>query len=486
MGKVPEPGVVVLFGGTGDLARRKLLPALGRLAAAGKLHPGTRVVGVATNPANDEASYRETARASMAAAGIDCAAVGGLCAEKLHYQPLGAGTPEDWRALAARIAGIEAEHGLGPRRVFYLALPTEALPAAVEGLGGAGLAAEAPGGYARIVVEKPFGRDLASARELVERLHLHFQEHQIFRIDHYLGKDTVQNLLAFRFGNAIFEALWNRDRIAAVEISMTETLGVGSRAGYYDRSGALRDMVQSHLAQVLALVAMEVPPVLGATSVRYEKTKVLQSIAPIGPKDVVFGQYAAGEVDGKAVPGYLEESGVAPGSRTETFAAIKLEVLNWRWQGVPFYLRTGKRLGRRLTRIGVRFKPSPVCMFELDGMCKISANVLVLTLQPDEGFSLYMDVKRPGSAVDLERIPLSFDYGKHFRELPDAYQTLLLDVLRGDQTLFVHADEVLESWRVFEPLLDGSIAPEPYAAGSFGPASAERFALPDRGLMRGT
>ena len=482
---LPEPGLVVLFGGTGDLARRKLLPALARLHAEGRIHPETRVVGVATNPKNDEKSYRQLARESIEAAGLSCDEAGPFCGASLHYQPLGEGRGEDWAALAARLVALEAEHRLVARRTFYLALPTEALPAAVDGLGHAGLAEEAEGGYTRLVVEKPFGRDLNSAQELVNVLHAHFREHQIFRIDHYLGKETVQNLLAFRFGNAIFESLWNRDRIASVEITMGEDLGVGTRAGYYDRSGALRDMVQSHLAQVLSLVAMEVPTVLGAKSVRYEKTKVLQAIAPISPKDVVFGRYTAGQIDGEAVPGYLEEPGVPAESNTETFVAMKVEILNWRWQGVPFFLRTGKRLGRRATRIGVRFKSSPVCMFEMDGTCKISSNVLVLKLQPDQGFCLYMDVKRPGSATDLERIPLSFDYGQHFQGTPEAYQTLLLDVLRGDQTLFVHADEVLESWRAFGPLLEMERDMHDYPAGSFGPAAAEKFAIPDRALMRG-
>ncbi len=481
---LPEPGIVVLFGGTGDLARRKLLPALARLHALGRIHPQTRVVGVATNPKNDEASYRQLARESIEAAGLDCAHAGPFCSDSLHYQKLGEGRAEDFRALGARLEQIEKEHGLVPRRVFYLALPTEALAAAVVGLGEAGLASEFDGGYTRLVVEKPFGRDLASAQALVDLLHQHFREHQIFRIDHYLGKETVQNLLAFRFGNAIFEALWNRDKIASVEILMGEDLGVGTRAGYYDRSGALRDMVQSHLAQVLSLVAMEVPTVMGAKSVRYEKTKVLQAVAPIGPNDVVFGRYAAGEIDGLAVPGYMDENGVPPDSTTETFVAMKVEILNWRWQGVPFYLRTGKRLGARTTRIGVRFKSSPVCMFEMDGVCKISSNVLVLKLQPDMGFSLYMDVKMPGSATDLRRIPLSFDYGKHFPGVPEAYQTLLLDVLRGDQTLFVHADEVLESWRVFGPLLAEPREIHDYPSGSWGPKAADRLAIPDRALMR--
>jgi glucose-6-phosphate 1-dehydrogenase len=479
-----EPSLLVIFGGTGDLARRKLLPALGRLVAEEQLHPATRVVGVATNKANSEQSYRDLAREALSAAGLGADQCRALCTDRLHYQGIGEGREEDYRDLRLRLEALEREHGLPPRRTFYLALPTAALGATVDGLTAAGLNADAPGGWTRLVIEKPFGHDLESARRLVALLHGSFAEHQIFRIDHYLGKESVQNLLAFRFGNSIFESLWNRDRISAVEINVSEDLGLGTRAKYYDKAGALRDMIQSHLAQVLSLVAMEVPTVLSATSVRYEKTKVLQAIAPIGPQDVVFGRYAGGMVGGEQVLGYLQEDGVAQDSNTETFVALKLEIMNWRWQGVPFYLRTGKRLARRTTRVGVRFKSSPVCMFELDGVCKISSNVLVLQLQPNEGFSLYIDVKRPGSSTDLQRIPLSFRYGDHFDELPDAYQTLLLDVLRGDQTLFVHSDEVLESWRLFDPLLREPHAVYGYPAGSHGPVEAERLSIPDRALMR--
>ncbi|MEO0649610.1 MAG: glucose-6-phosphate dehydrogenase [Planctomycetota bacterium] len=479
--KSTEPALLVIFGGTGDLARRKLVPALAHLHATGRLHPASHIVGVATNPKNTEESYRELVGEALATAGV---ATSGL-RERVHYQGLGEGRPEDFAALRERLEGLEREHDLAPRRAFYLALPTAALPETVDGLAQAGLNRDEAGGWSRLVIEKPFGHDLASARELVERLHRSFEEHQIFRIDHYLGKETVQNLLALRFGNSIFESLWNRDRIESVEITVAESVGLGTRAKYYDSAGALRDMVQSHLAQVLCLVAMEVPTVLSAESVRYEKTKVLRAISPILDRDVIYGQYAPGEVEGEAACGYLDEPGIEGVSETETFVAMKLEVANWRWQGVPFYLRTGKRLARRSTRIGVRFKSSPVCMFELDGACRISSNVLVLDLQPEEGFALHMDVKRPGSAVDLERIPLRFKYGDRFASLPDAYQTLLLDVLRGDQTLFVHSDEVLESWRLFDPLLTLPKSLHPYPAGSWGPTVAERFGIAERDLMRG-
>jgi glucose-6-phosphate 1-dehydrogenase len=479
-----DPSILIIFGGTGDLSRRKLLPALGRMASEGLISDRSHVVGVATNQQHSDESFRELGRESMAKAGLSGEAVEELCAERLHYQSIARGTQADFQALAERLDAISAEHGIPPRRTFFLALPTSVLGATIQGLGSVGLNRVHGGGWTRVVVEKPFGYDLGSAQDLVATVREHFEEKQIYRIDHYLGKETVQNLFAFRFGNTVFESVWHRDRIASVEIMVAEELGVGTRAGYYDKSGALRDMVQNHLTQLLTLVAMEVPPVIAADSVRYEKTKVLQSIASIAPSDVIFGQYAAGEIQGESVPGYLEADGVAEGSQTETFVAAKIEINNWRWQGVPFYLRTGKRMGRRSTRIGVHFKRSPVCMFESEGVCDINSNVMLLKLQPDEGFSLFIDVKKPASSSGLERIPLSFSYGEHFDSLPDAYQTLLIDVLEGDQTLFVHSDEVLESWRLFDPLLRGDRVVHSYPAGSWGPSQAEHLGISERDLMR--
>jgi glucose-6-phosphate 1-dehydrogenase len=289
--------------------------------------------------------------------------------------------------------------------------------------------------------------------------------------------------MVFRFGNPIFESLWNRDRIDSVQISVYEELGVGTRAGYYDQSGALRDMVQNHLTQLLTLIAMEVPPVIGADSVRYEKVKVLQSIVPVLPSDVVLGQYSMGEIQGKSVPGYREEDGVPATSKTETFAALRIEIMNWRWQGVPFYLRTGKRMARKMTRIGVRFKNAPVCMFEVDGACVVKPNTLLLTLQPDEGFSLHIGVKKPGFASDVQQIPLAFKYTDIFDPMPDAYQTLVLDVLQGDQTLFVHSDEVLESWKLYDPLLRQEHKVFSYAAGTSGPDEARHLSISERELF---
>jgi glucose-6-phosphate 1-dehydrogenase len=270
-----------------------------------------------------------------------------------------------------------------------------------------------------------------------------------------------------------------------VQITVSESLGVGSRAGYYDGVGAVRDMVQNHLMQLLTLLAMEVPPVINADSVRYEKVKVLRSVSPISSGDVVLGRYGPGVVASQEVPGYLEEPGVAAGSVTETFAALRLNIQNWRWQGVPFFLRTGKRMPRRLTRIGIRFRQAPVCMFESEGQCTVQPNLLLLTLQPEEGFSLHIGVKRPGTLSALAQIPLTFRYRDVFPEMADAYETLLLDVLTGDQTLFVHSDEVLGSWEIFDPLLARPMVPVPYAAGTRGPREAEALALPERDLMEG-
>jgi glucose-6-phosphate 1-dehydrogenase len=325
-------------------------------------------------------------------------------------------------------------------------------------------------------VEKPFGRDLSSARNLNRLLHRYFQERQVYRIDHYLGKETVQNLIVFRFANMIFESVWNRDRIDLVEITVAEDLGVGDRAGYYDSAGALRDMVQSHLTQLLCLTAMEVPASLHADLVRNEKVKVLRSLAPIRPCDVVLGQYSGGTFGGRKVPGYREEPGVRARSRTETFVALRLQVKNWRWQGTRFLLRTGKRLPAKSTQIVVRFRKPPVWFFPHDAPGEVTANRLTITLQPDEGFELGIEVKRPGHPIHLATQRLHFRYSEAFGPLPDSYQALLLDLLRGDQTLFVRADEVEESWRAYDRILRHPPRLHRYASGSWGPKAAETLA----------
>ena len=479
--KQADPNVFVIFGGTGDLSRRKLLPALGRLFHNNELGPRAQVIGVARSTEHTDASFRQLVRECLTsfASELSSEDVDGFVG-RCHFQTIGRSTKEEFQTLKVRIEQIEAANGLAQNRTFYLSLPPQAFTDTVEGFHATDLHNE-DRGWTRIVLEKPFGTDLASARKLNETVHRVFDERQIYRIDHYLGKDTVQNLLVLRFANALFESVWNRDRIEAVQITVAESLGVGTRAGYYDSSGAMRDMIENHMTQLLTLVAMEVPSTYEADAIRYEKIKVLRSLAPIGDEDVVFGQYAPGQIDGQDVAGYLDEDGVPPGSQTETFVSMKLHVNNWRWQGVPFYLRTGKRLPHRSTRIAIRFRDVPVRLFEtMGGAGMDTGDILMVTLQPQEGFSLHFDVKRPGSPLALQRIPLRFQYGELFEDMPEAYQTLILDILLGDQTLFVHSDEVEEAWRVYASLIDNPPRPRPYVSGSWGPAEADHLAIPER------
>ena len=463
----------VVFGATGDLMRRKLLPSLYRLATSGQIHR-CLILGVARKSEPGKAGFRAQAREALKAEGVEAGEFSARwCDECLHYQPIGKGTPEDFRSLAGRIAELEQAHQMPGNRVFYLALSPATFPATITGLAGAGL--NHSSGWTRLVIEKPFGRDLVAAQELNALVHRHFEESQVYRIDHYLGKETVQNLLTFRFANALFEPLWNRDRVDSVEIIVAESLGVEKRADYYEQAGALRDMVQNHLTQLLTLTAMEVPAAFDADAIRDEKVKVLRSMERIRPEGVVLGQYSRGKRNGTEVPGYREEPGVAPDSRTETFVALRLEIANWRWQGVPFYLSTGKRLPRRVSQIAVRFRCPPVTFFQRFDSCKLNPNALLITLQPDEGFDLQFEVKTPGQQLTLETHRLRFRYEEAFAPLPDAYETLLLDVLEGDQTLFVRDDEVEASWRLYTPLLEQRGPVHFYAAGDWGPPEAEQL-----------
>ncbi|MDR5683227.1 MAG: glucose-6-phosphate dehydrogenase [Armatimonadota bacterium] len=468
------PHVFVIFGATGDLTARKLLPALYDLADKGFLPRRHAILGVSRSREMDDARFRAWAR------GILGDRARSWCDTCLHFRSIGAGAPDDYRRLGAEIDTLERAGDLPGNRVYYLALPPAAVPSTVVGLGEAGLSRSR--GWTRLVVEKPFGWDLDSARQLNALVHRYFEEPQVYRIDHYLGKETVQNLLVLRFANPVFESVWNRDRVESVEITVAEDEGIGRRVAFYEQAGALRDVVQNHLTQLLTLVAMEVPVAFEADAIRDEKVKVLRAVAPLRPRDAVFGQYAAGEVGGRAVPGYRQEEGVASDSRTETFVALRLSIENWRWQGVPFYLRTGKRLPRKLSRIVVRFRRAPVTLFQSSGG-EIHANQLVITLQPDEGFDLYFEVKSPLPGLTLQTERLRFRYSEALGALPDAYETLLYDVLTGDATLFVRDDEIEHAWRLYAPLIENPPPVHLYPASTWGPDAAE--GLPQGGWWHG-
>ena len=469
-----DPCVFVIFGATGDLNRRKLLPALYQLARRGLLSE-CQILGVSRSREMNDEKFRALVRQVIAETKVENAeGVGSWCDDCVHYCSIGESAESDFRRLANEIESLERGKNLPGHRVFYLALPPESFSPTIEGIGRSGL--NQSKGWTRIVVEKPFGRDLASADELNALVQRLFTESQIYRIDHYLGKETVQNLLAFRFANPIFESVWNRDRIDNVQITVAEELGVEKRAQYYDRTGALRDMVQNHLTQIMTLVAMEIPVTMEAESIRDEKSKVLRSMSPIQPDDVVLGQYTAGQIAGKPVPAYRDEPGVARDSKMETAAAIKCQITNWRWQGVPFYLRTGKRLPKRASKIIVTFKCAPVSVFQpFAAGCDLRSNVLILSLQPDEGFSLQFQVKAPGEDFALATEKLHFDYTEAFAPLADAYETLLLDILTGDRTLFVRDDWVQNSWRLYDPLLKSRPEVRPYPAGTWGPPEFEQL-----------
>ena len=464
------PHVFVVFGATGDLMRRKLLPALYHLANDGKLGEKFKILGIARNEMDDDA-YRTWANEALEHANLRSSGdVKQWCDQCLHYMPVGDAGPAVFKAISEYIAKIETENDLPGNRTFYLALPPRIFAPTIKSLGNAGLNKSA--GQTRLVIEKPFGKNLASAKELNSVLHQHFDESQVYRIDHYLGKETVQNLLVFRFANPVFESLWNRDRVESVEITVCESLGVEKRAGYYDKSGALRDMVQNHLTQLLTLTAMEVPATFEANAIRDEKVKVLKSIAPLDPDHVILGQYEEGHVGDEKVPGYLEEEGVPTNSRTETFVALKVLIDSWRWQGVPFYLRTGKRMDERLTKIVVNFRSAPVSLFPKHRNRKLTPNRLILTLQPNEGFELGFEVKSPGQEMTTQTQHLHFEYGEAFGPLQEGYETLLFDVITDDQTLFVRSDEVETSWSLYEPLLEEEFPIYNYEAGSWGPQEA--------------
>jgi len=472
--KSPVEGCLfVMFGATGDLMRRKLLPALFQLAQGDQLPERYRILGVARDAGMDDARFCAWAAQVLADAGLaDEETRRRWCASRLHYQGFVDAGAADYRALATRIAEIERSDDLPGNRVLYLALPPQVFTATINALAEAGLARS--GGWTRVLIEKPFGHDLASACHLNVQVHRHFDEAQVYRIDHYLAKETVQNLLAFRFGNALFESSWNREHIKSVQLTVAEAIGVEGRAAYYEEAGALRDIVQNHLTQLLTLTAMEVPAAFDAESIHHEKIKVLRSVLPIGSDAAVFGQYAPGGQSGRPLAGYREEPGVAADSTVDTFVALRLAIENWRWQGVPFYLRTGKRMTRRSTQIVIEFRGPPIALFRSLDCRPPHTNLLAIRLQPDEGFDLSFEVKSPGDHFTLDTRHMEFRYAEAFgAALSAGYETLLLDVLEGDQTLFVHAEETEAAWQLYEPLLRRATPPHPYPAGSWGPAAAD-------------
>jgi glucose-6-phosphate 1-dehydrogenase len=496
--RAPEPCAVVLFGATGDLTHRKLVPALYHLERGGQLPAECAIVGFARRDWSDEQFRAEIkpGLAKEAGNGPAFEAAWPAFAQRIAFASGKFDEPEAYANLKAKLEAIDDSHGTRGNRLYYLAASPEFFATIIENLGKAGLI-YAPDSepWSRVVIEKPFGHDLQSALALNRDVSRVLDETQTYRIDHYLGKETVQNILALRFGNTIFESLWNRQHVASVQITMAEEVGMaGGRGGYYDTAGALRDMVQNHMMQLLCFVAMEPPVNLSADAVRNEKVKVLQALPEWTAADVaanvVGGQYTAGSMQGSDVVGYHQEKGVAADSKTVTYVGLRLELTNWRWAGVPFYLRTGKRLPKRATEIAIEFKRPPTALFEADSEGADGANLLVLRIQPNEGASLAFQAKIPGSRRRLQEVRMDFRYGTSFASPPpEAYERLLLDVMLGDPTLFTRTDEVESAWRFIDQILDAwksgeAPPPKPYKAGTWGPPAADELLERDNAHWR--
>ncbi|HEY0556308.1 MAG TPA: glucose-6-phosphate dehydrogenase [Thermoanaerobaculia bacterium] len=482
---------MVIFGATGDLTKRKLIPALYNLIVHGLLPEAFAVVGVGRSELSDD-EFRKRMEKDLkefATSEIDPKKLKWL-SSRMRYVVVDPEKPKTFKDLADALAAVDEERGTAGNYLFYLAVPPSIFEEYVDRLGETGLMKETDESWRRVIIEKPFGHDLDSARALNRKLREILEERQIFRIDHYLGKETVQNIMAFRFANGIFEPIWNRRYIDHVQITVAETVGVEERAAYYEEAGALRDMVQNHMFQLLALIAMEPPVSFAADTVRDERVKVLYAIRSLSPEDVlhsaVRGQYGEGKTgegvsDGKTVPAYRAEKGVAPASNVETFAALELFVDNWRWADVPFYLRTGKRLPTRASEIAIQFKPAPLMLFRETSVERLNPNLLVIKIQPEEGITLRFEGKVPGPAMRLGTVRMAFEYEDYFgRQAQTGYETLLYDCMLGDSTLFHRSDMVEAGWCVVTPILDVWKALTPrnfpnYAAGSWGPKEADEL-----------
>ncbi len=489
--RVPDPALLVLFGATGDLAQRKVVPALFQLWRTNLLPHEFGLVAIGRRPYDDEA-FRAELRASLEqfcrVLPIEASAWEAF-AERITYHRGDFGDQALYDGLVTRLDELDVVRGTRGNRVYYLATQPSAFTSIIAGLGRVGLDHEHHGeGWRRIVVEKPFGRDLTSAIRLNCEVGKVFRESQVYRIDHYLGKETVRNILVFRFGNGIFEPIWHRRYVDHVQITVAELIGVGKRGSFYEEAGASRDFLQNHLMQLLALVAMEPPTTFDADALRDEKVKVLRAIEPMAPGEVatsvVRGQYGPGWVEGEAVAGYRGEPEVDPASETETFVAARLFVDDWRWAGVPFYLRAGKRLPKRATEIAIQFKQVPHALFK-ESNADPEANLLALRIQPDEGIMLRFAAKAPGLGVDVRSVNMDFTYGSAFSvDSPDAYETLILDALLGDAALFTRSDEVEKAWGIVTPIIEAwADQPPPpfpdYAAGSWGPDAADALLARD-------
>ena len=473
--RTPDPCVFVIFGASGDLTQRKLIPAIYSLAYRHLLPEKFAVVGVARSQENDE-QFRQRMEAAVREHARDPFRddVWGPLADGMYYVSTEFADDSGEDRLTSLLSQLDQERGTAGNRLVYFAVPPSAIGMIVEELAPR----RETTGWSRLVIEKPFGHDLDSAHELTALLQKYFVEEEIFRIDHYLGKETVQNMLALRFANGIFEPIWNRQFVDHVQITVAETMGIENRAGYYEQAGAIRDIFQNHLLQLLALTAMEPPIDFTSEQVRNEKVKVLRSVHTPGPKSVVRGQYGRGYVEGEEVAGYRDESGVAPGSMTETYLAAKLYVDNWRWADTPFYVRMGKRLPRRETTIAIEFKRAPHPPFEELAAEGLQPNVLLVHVQPDEGVSLAIGAKVPGAGMTIRTVHMDFLYGGTFRTgLPEAYERLILDAMLGDQTLFTRTDEVEEQWSLVDAIVAAWKRDRPafpnYSAGTWGPASAD-------------